>query len=285
VNPLIVAVWSLVRFFNNDIIVFCDSTKTLNFLKSRLPSNVILELFDVVYDAPRKNVKYNRFYVLDWLMGRYDKALYMDCDIFVQKNIDEIFEWNGEQILVAKDMQYDNTYDIIKNSFYKYKSSYCSAPCEYINDGIMMFNLASIDYEDMILKINELLLADPKMLDQDFTNHYFKKDLMDNKYNRTAECYYYRDMSIQDIYGHYYKMLDAHIVHYILDTKPWVDHTDDLVWDMIPLYPYVIFINSISDKLDRCFVTKCRKNADSLRNKKVDLTNRNRSNVLQLGGR
>lgn len=287
-NPTVVAVLSLCRVYTGDVVVFCDRVETIGYLRGRLPLDVKISLSpnQLIIGDEDACSKYARFEVLRILKEEYDQALYLDSDIFVQSSVDEMFDFTQNQIAVVLDQQYDNDYLHVLPSYNETKSKYCPMR-EYANSGVILFNLEQIDIDEMESVIIDMYENDPTIIDQDFMNKYFNKQYIDPKYNRTVEVYYAQQMSKDDVVAHYNSMLDAVIVHYILDTKPWkpirmLEY--DFLWKMVPLLPYILFIGQIHHLLEKWFVDACRENYDMLRKINVPRRARYSKRVLDLGG-
>lgn len=151
---------------------------------------------------------YFRFVLAD-LFPNLDKILYLDADILVQNNIDELWDTDISEYYVAgvEDAH-------ILAGGYKEEINFSDTEL-YFNAGVLLLNLAEIRRDNIVKQLFSSIADRPQIRyqDQDILNITFKNrvkeiDLINNfMWPYQQEC--------RDRYE------DAVIIHYTGPTKPW----------------------------------------------------------------
>lgn len=161
-------------------------------------------------------------FLIPELFVKYDKVLYLDCDLIIQHDVSEIFNTKTNKALaVVKN---------ICNSYIKdYVISTLNIDCDkYFNSGVILFNIKNLNTENFSTKIFEIFpnYQDLEMPDQDLLNIYFKNNVfyLDMKWNFQWHNYVYEKYSEFSI-SQRQEYLDAaknpYIIHYTTHIKPW----------------------------------------------------------------
>ena len=159
---------------------------------------------------------YYKFYIFKYL-SHLSKVLYLDCDIIVNRNIEEFYNSDFKNVLVAvKDRE------VMKSNKKHIKLIVGSKKSDYFNAGVILFNLKgnqlSCDnyFNDLLNFMNEKsdILT---MHDQDVFNNVFKNnvDFVDNKYN-----FFAIPKSILQVFIPISFKKEKYIIHYV-GFKPW----------------------------------------------------------------
>ncbi len=127
------------------------------------------------------------------LVKGYKKCLYLDGDIMVRGDIDDLFNLNlGDRSIAAVK---DACLTELKDSFWKdcrnyyIKHNLLEEPLNYFNSGVLIFNLEKIRHNNTVISdliaVAKLKFNDRKFHDQDCFNVVFQNDVMylENKYN------------------------------------------------------------------------------------------------------
>lgn len=203
-----------------------------------------------------------RIIAFDYLKKNYDRALYMDSDIFVQKNIDHLFDEDltGYDMAACRDMQYLNSYSVIGNVELNRRAKLCGDPRNYINSGVLLINLPCIyvPAPSEIVEVSTILDASDWFLpDQDYISSKYNIKFIDNTYNKTFELYYQYYMTPEEMRTHFIMTENSHIVHYILGTKPY-NNFSDAMYRMVPIERYLRFVQVLKKYFSPAFVQKCK---------------------------
>lgn len=132
-------------------------------------------------------------------MTEYDKVVYLDADMIIQKNIDNLFEKPHMSAVNAGGLLNDEWVDL--------------------NSGLMVIEPNKNTFNDMIKKIN--ILKPEGCGDQDFLNSYYpewkdKSELhLDHRYN----IFHFHLDEYNEKFG--YNLDDIYVIHYIGKKKPW----------------------------------------------------------------
>lgn len=169
---------------------------------------------------------YLRLAILDFL-GSYEKVIYLDCDIAVNKDIAELFSINISNYLIAgaRDTIMAGWCSVADNPQIKYNKEKIGLknPIDYFNAGIILLNIEKLKKEyssEYLFKLAES--ENWKWFDQDILNKVCNNQILflDNKWNvlvhlnsderQLAEFY-----APKKIYDYYKSALkDPYIVHY-----------------------------------------------------------------------
>lgn len=160
------------------------------------------------------NQEINLYLARSWALGlsklkiftleQYDKIVYLDCDIYVLKNLDHLFEY--PHLSSAVDGEYFN--------LWKDKG--------FINAGCMVIKPSQQEYDNLIKYMNEAdystwYLPNKTVSDQDLLNTYYdlinKPELHLNKYYNIFAMYI-QEEQLDDILD------NAYFIHFT-GRKPW----------------------------------------------------------------
>lgn len=169
---------------------------------------------------------YFRILLSQILPADVHKVLYLDCDIIVLKDLDEL--WNigieGDAIgavlaMSAQNIRHYNRLD------YDMK-------LEYFNSGVLLINLDYWRENDISLKVLKYINKNPEKLlyhDQDALNYVLKENKVNLplKYN-VQDGFYWRDPFIAKSHWEemYAAAADPVILHYTGRLKPWYKECD-----------------------------------------------------------
>lgn len=165
-----------------------------------------------------------------------DKILYLDCDIIVNKSLNELFNTNISNCYSAVARRPKETMDSIeKDKLYLGldKEDY------YFNSGVLLINNKLWKENNIFDKFLDYINNGGKLLwgDQAILNIVLKDKikLIDKKYNFTS-C---KSCIMDDIYD----VKDIVILHYITDQKPWKEYCPNLLfiekfWEYFCMTPY-----------------------------------------------
>ena len=169
----------------------------------------ILKKFKVGKGTHLSSIVFARLFIPEFLKNE-DRAIYLDCDIVVLKQLEELYEMdlNGKSIGVILDGKKDQ-----KSSLQRLN---LSSDRTYFNAGVMVMDLKSLRENGKFLKTIDYCLNPDRELqlnEQDALNIIFENDYMTN-----------------DIFWNYthgnseensYTEKDIGIVHFTGDVKPW----------------------------------------------------------------
>lgn len=266
------AVFSLqLQQCTKDILIFTTSTvvkEKMDTIHTNVRTIVLPEYTvgfkgSTEYSSTKTDAMCCRIIAFEYLKQHYDRALYLDSDIFVQKNIDHLFDIDltGYDIAACRDAQYNNSYSVIGKVELDRRVKLCGVALDYINSGVMLINLPTIQVPEPSLVIDTLLdvldESDFIIPDQDYIATTYKIKYLDSTYNKTIELYYQQYMSPEEMRTHYLMAERSYIVHYILNTKPYNNYTDAM-YRMVPIGGYLRLVLSFKNKFSVEFVKKCK---------------------------
>lgn len=193
------------------------SKKTILILKKfNIPYEILSEDIGNPTDVNRKHRWFKTYSKLSiFNQTKYSKIVYLDADMLILKNIDELF--------LKPHMSATNAGGMLPR-----KKSW-----KHLNSGLMVIRPSSKIFKDMISKIGKIENIEsggtkftPKSgSDQDFLNSYYskwkqnKKLHLDHKYNM---IHYYIDEYFK-FFGYSFKSKKRpiYIIHYASYLKPW----------------------------------------------------------------
>jgi lipopolysaccharide biosynthesis glycosyltransferase len=196
---------------------------------------------------------YNRLLLSSIIPSNIDKILYLDCDIIINANIDELFEINiNKNALAAVEeiisVDHQNLLNFSNNQ-------------DYFNSGVLLLNLffwREQKVEKLFFTFLEKQYDKIKYWDQDVLNYCFKNNWkkLDPKYNVT-HFYFYKDVYSPEYFGishdDYSEIIsNPKIIHFTSHKKPWIEGCDH------PL-AYLYFKNELSLKKLIIDILLCRK--------------------------
>ena len=262
--------------YQYDIIAFSSNIKQNyhRLLTKMLPKNFNLRFFDILEyvqtNFPDIKLKTTEKWSIDMyyrifiplLMSEYEKVLYLDSDIIVECNIQEIFDLplEGNQILAVRDTAsqiFSLTQDKERLEQFekclKIKSEY-----DYFNSGVILFNNKIIkkDFQNYISRIKEAFNMEIIYCpDQDILNLIFDgvTKLVSAKWNFCIGTeIHWKENFMDMITGNYKKDYiesrnNPKIIHYTSGAKPW-NHKLELYYEnfwkyarMTDFYEEIIF--------------------------------------------
>ena len=181
---------------------------------------------------------YYRFLIQD-ILQKYDKAIYIDCDLIINRDIAELYNINlGTNCIGATyDVDFIGQLGSNKNTqIYAFNKLQLKNPYQYFQAGVLILNL----YEMRKLYTVEELLefaqkTEYKYMDQDILNIKFQNKVkyIDLRWNVLSDCAHYRlDNVIKyapcELYQEYLRAReDPYIIHYAGFSKPWNNPEED----------------------------------------------------------
>lgn len=152
---------------------------------------------------------YYRYIIAD-LFSNYDSALYLDSDLIINGNIEDLFELDLKGYLAAAVPD-----SWIMEDNYQYNLGFRDGEF-YFNAGVILFNLKALRAESLVssfFEINKEWSDHIKFQDQDVLNVALKNKVykLDLKYNFT----------LKDSLSNWNKAREAVIIHYTGSIKPW----------------------------------------------------------------
>jgi len=253
--------------FNNDI-----SENNYRLISKMLPKNFNLRFIDIseYIKSNFSNVNfktcdkwsveiYNRIFI-PLLMSSYNKVLYLDSDIVINKNLNELFEMDdkGKSILAVKDtMVY--LFQLKKYEqrlYYTNKIMGIKNEKEYFNSGVILFNLKNIDNKKYLKKLNKIFEVDDLYYpDQDILNSLFQNNIkfIDAKWNLCCGEFVYNKSYLNFVPERarleYQSAIDFPcIIHYTSPIKPWtydIETLFEIFWEYArktPFYEEILYI-------------------------------------------
>ena len=215
-----------------NIYVICSDVsqkhiKILRNLKSKNISIIVKNVENPYTDLGEKHIYVSRTALLKFsvpnLFPNLDKILYLDSDILVCKDLENLYniDLNNSYAAVVSDME----------AVSEYKCHYKLELNNYFNSGVMLLNLQKIRKDNITQKFIELKSNEyqQQFMDQDVINRGFnngvifiepKYNFMYSKlsqYSRESIAAYY-DVSVEEIDMIYNSPCILHLTDYI---KPW----------------------------------------------------------------
>ena len=200
------------------------------------------------------------------ILPSYNKALYLDCDMVVNKDIAELFDVdvNGYLLAAVQDADTAGLY----NGFEPQKKNYMDNimkmkdPYSYFQAGTILFNLAEFRKHYTVDEMFEYATSyEWELLDQDVLNHFAEGHVkyLDMRWNVVMD---WNGIRIKEIIGLAPRRLyqgymesrkDPYIVHYAGPDKPWDNFESDFAdyfWGYAQRTPFapIIFERSMANK-------------------------------------
>ncbi|MEA5020606.1 MAG: DUF4422 domain-containing protein [Gordonibacter sp.] len=181
------------------------------------------------------------------ILPDYDKALYLDADMVVTRDIADLYDENIDGYLLAavKDADTAGLY----NGFEPQKKAYMDTvlkikkPYEYFQAGTILFNLAEFRRTYTVKEMFDFAVSyEWELLDQDVLNYFAqgRTKFLDMSWNVVMD---WRDIRIKEIIGRaprplYLEYMEARkhpaVVHFAGPDKPWSVFDSDMAdyfWD------------------------------------------------------
>lgn len=203
------------------------------------------------------------------ILPSYNKALYLDCDMVVNKDIAELFDVDVDGYLLAAVQDADTAG--LYNGFEPQKKNYMDNimkmkdPYSYFQAGTILFNLAEFRKHYTVDEMFEYATSyEWELLDQDVLNHFAEGHVkyLDMRWNVVMD---WNGIRIKEIIGLAPRYLhkgymdsrkDPYIVHYAGPDKPWDNFESDFAdyfWGYAQRTPFapIIFERSMANKLNQ----------------------------------
>lgn len=200
-------------------------------------SSIVYEVFGNVELKTRlywtKSIYYRL--LIPVLFKKYDRVLYLDSDIIVCSNINEIYEKDtaDKSILAVKDT-ISPILDFDKQRKKQIKEDLrISSSSEYFNSGVILYDLNNINIDEYIENVKKAFLM-PKLLfpDQDILNFVFKGKvkMAELQYNTQIGAYisgenYLSKLSSTEKTKYLSAVREPKIIHFTGNRKPWNEPT------------------------------------------------------------
>ncbi len=153
--------------------------------------------------------------LLPLLLPQHDKVLYLDADIIVTGNLQKLWETPLDGYCFAGAKDYYNTHKLIGHLGFTPNDL-------YINSGVLLMNLKKLREENATHKLIKLVIENKfYSLDQDAINIYAK-----GRVKRFSDCF---NVQLSTLIANPFSFLNAYIVHYSGDNKPWKSNKHDNV--------------------------------------------------------
>lgn len=263
---------------NYDIIILTRDMDSKN--KKRLESlysenNFSIRFLEIVFDKNfytegHVTIETYMRILLPKILKNYEKVLYLDCDLIVNRNLAELYNTNIENYCLGAVKDY--TIQAFVNNSKRPDRQYINKELKIkdvysiFNGGVLLLNIKNIDsnYEDIIF--NMLCKNKYRYFDQDVLNIYFQDKVfyLDAKWNFTP--FTYSNIAYKYIPKKSRDILDClnhkniGIVHYNSNIKPWFYPSEpfsDIWWTYAKKTPYYELIiknminHSINEQLNQ----------------------------------
>ncbi|EKX47475.1 hypothetical protein GUITHDRAFT_106915 [Guillardia theta CCMP2712] len=158
-----------------------------------------------------------------WEFTEYKKCVYLDADMKVYKNLDHLFEMEGD-FLAAQDCYHGgDPEDRVRNHFHDPEKCFYSSSCPdkirpYFNAGFFVFTPSKDIAKDMKQKAIDKDVTTFTFAEQDFMNDYFQGQWEPRVLPYTYNCIKW---FARYHMGKPYNKDDIHVLHYVSE-KPWV---------------------------------------------------------------
>jgi lipopolysaccharide biosynthesis glycosyltransferase len=168
-----------------------------------------------------------KMFALKQLHLHYDRVLYMDVDIMVNREIDSLvnLDMQGKSCAGVRDFPYHRWTGPVSDDHVKHdvddRVKLISTPRDYINSGVFLIDCTNIkylmDYDDFSRSFK------PRYVDQDYLNYMFDNDIliMDEKYNYMVDITFMAQKTYESRIIENLRMSKAHLQHFHGCAKPW----------------------------------------------------------------
>ena len=189
---------------------------------------------------------YYRLLIGDLLPKEFDKCIYLDVDVCVQKDLSELFNIKlGDNYLAG----------VVSASYFYNEKKNCKrlnlpSMKKYLNAGVLLMNLKQIRKDNMTKKFIELSKRNFSSQDQDVLNIacYGKILTIEPKYNAQVKTLKENNPLLRKLFKEGEIMeakYEPHIIHYSNKEKPWNSleiYMGKYWWDIAKKTPYNNFI-------------------------------------------
>ena len=209
------------------------------------------------------NTTYYRFFI-PRILKKYDKVLYLDCDILVRSDISELFNNNITDYMLGA-----VTEDVMTNTdvYGTYTEKVCGIKRDrFFNAGVMLLNLKRLRKENIEKLFIELLSVYTFRVtqDEDYLNILCKDNVL-----YLDEAWNYCEINKHNI-------KNPHIVHFKMSYKPW--HYDNIkfeneFWEIAKSVPFYQVLQYIKANYSQADIEKdrlCGENLQKLAQSEID---------------
>ena len=209
-----------------------------------------LELPEKLYSGRYPKSAFSRIFAYKLLPESIDKVLYLDCDLIINGEIEELYDMDfaGNTLMAAMD-----PVSVVYNKKIGIRNSDV-----YINTGVMLMNLTKMRNNPKIVEMSEFVNRYSKAMDyadQEIINGIYQGEIgyIPVKFNMMTQAYQYSYKELMRIRHphHYYTekeveeaKKDPRIFHYttcMMDIRPWFANSKlrhapvfDKYWRMSP---------------------------------------------------
>ena len=219
-----------------------STLKRFNISPININFNAILEEFNI--EKEKIDYLFSKFYfgkLFIFLISQFEKLVYLDTDLLIVKNIDHLFERNLDNNTI--EMTCDTLMRQAQNGKYNIIKT-----TDTFNSGVIIFESNQELFKKICKLLKKTSLEKIKIWhsDQTIFNDMYKLKLLnvkllDYKYNIIAGVLDY----------HINKLLlkteDIHVIHFILNPKPWGDVVNRIVFGNIEKQYLLEWINCHSN--------------------------------------
>jgi lipopolysaccharide biosynthesis glycosyltransferase len=187
---------------------------------------------------------YFRILIPDIIPESFHKAIYLDCDLVVIKDLDELWctSFNGKHLLAVQDMAapYMRSSKVLKNydhcgpylsddtALINYRELGLTGDYKYFNAGVLVINLDKWREDNISETVINYLHTNKKYVrwwDQDGLNAILagKWKELDLRWNQGARIYRYPSWGQSPYEKHLYNKIlsNPYIIHFSMASKPW----------------------------------------------------------------
>lgn len=229
-----------------DIIVLHDdiSDENRKILKDQIPTNFSIRFYNMTPINEKYNLKswfytgrlamaaYSRLFISEVLQG-YQKCIYLDVDLVVQKDLYELYktDLNGYYVAAVRDIL-QTAPD--KQEYFKEHLNMQNPEINYFNSGVLLLNLELIKQDNLlteflnIANINNKLYHDQNILNAACEG---KVKYLSPKWNMITSSLYYKEYNCTPFQAPYESFLENmnvfledknfDILHFAVWSKPW----------------------------------------------------------------
>ena len=241
--PMVVAVHSALVNLKRDrkVALYIIDGGISQFSKGRIIKSLNSEQVEISWVRPNEDllanmkverhltiVAYYRILIPQIVPKHFDKAIYLDSDMVVRGNLEEL--WNidlGENYVLA--VQDDNQqYISMSGGLRNYKELGIDPNLKYFNSGLLVINLKKWRTENVAHKVFSYLEQNKDYVrdhDQDGLNGVLagKWGELDPRWNQMPRIYKYLSWQDSPYEEEVYNELlhNPHIIHYTCPPKPW----------------------------------------------------------------
>ena len=184
----------------------------------------------------QKRATFGRIYLVDYLPEQ--RTIYLDGDVLATRPFPELFETDLGSAALAGVTDSAALRMLAEPSGVPLQQRNrligitSGDPAEYLNGGVLIFDLDNPDFRDLALHARSLVVLQGHTLqqrDQDALNLAFagRKHRLPSTYNYMTQFYVSERALDGDLIRRKYENADATLVHFSGKVKPWLDRTDE----------------------------------------------------------